>query len=176
MDHYQNIIGLCRRVEIPNNWYKSLQFKVVFDFCSKIKVVKMVFWLYHCVEEEETNTLVKTTSKLYVGHGCTLPHVPARRLSTRVGAPQACHASSLPRWPNPTRIPEDPTHMTDPDGWWCHHDVIMASACTFGVPCQRTISWHISIWDPSATSSVASRVEPSWEELSWFVAKPQAEV
>ena len=30
-------------VGIPYNWYQSIWFKVVFDFCSKRKVVKMAF-------------------------------------------------------------------------------------------------------------------------------------
>jgi hypothetical protein len=30
-------------VGIPYNWYQSLWFKVVFDFCSKMKNVKIVF-------------------------------------------------------------------------------------------------------------------------------------
>jgi hypothetical protein len=30
-------------VKIPNNWYQSIWFEVVFDFCSKMKVVKIVF-------------------------------------------------------------------------------------------------------------------------------------
>jgi hypothetical protein len=29
--------------EFPNNWYQSTWFKGVFDFCSKLKVLKMVF-------------------------------------------------------------------------------------------------------------------------------------
>jgi hypothetical protein len=48
---------------IPNNWYQSIWFKGMFDFCSKIKVVKIVFWPHHCVEEEETKPLLKTASK-----------------------------------------------------------------------------------------------------------------
>jgi ketopantoate reductase len=32
-----------REARIPNNWYQSIWFKVVFDFCSKMKVVKIVF-------------------------------------------------------------------------------------------------------------------------------------
>ena len=28
---------------VPNNWYQSTWFKGVFDFCSKMKVVKIVF-------------------------------------------------------------------------------------------------------------------------------------
>jgi hypothetical protein len=56
---------------IPNNWYKSIWFKVVFNFCPKIKVVKMVFWPYYCEEEEETSTLVKTTQKSDIEHDRT---------------------------------------------------------------------------------------------------------
>jgi hypothetical protein len=66
--------------ELPNNWYQSTWFKRVFDFCSKMKVVQIVFWPYHCVEEEETKPTVKTASKSDVGHGRTLHHSPARRL------------------------------------------------------------------------------------------------
>jgi uncharacterized membrane protein len=58
-------------VGFPNNWYQSIWFKVVFDFCLKIKVVKIVFLLYHRVEEEETSTPVKTVQNSDVGHGRT---------------------------------------------------------------------------------------------------------
>ena len=44
---------------------------MVFDFYSKMKVVKNCLWPYHCVEEEETSTLVKTTQNSDVGHGRT---------------------------------------------------------------------------------------------------------
>jgi len=37
------------------------------------------------------------------------------RLPTRADTPYACHASSSPGWADPTRIPVDPTHVTDPD-------------------------------------------------------------
>jgi hypothetical protein len=56
--------------------------------------------------------LVKTASKSDVGHGRTLHHSPAGHLPTRADAP---HASSLPGWADPTRIPVDPTHVTDLD-------------------------------------------------------------
>lgn len=48
-----------------------------------MKIVKIVFWPYHCVEEAETKPLVKTTSKSDVGHGRTLHHSPAGHLPTR---------------------------------------------------------------------------------------------
>ena len=99
-------------VGIPYNWYQSWWFKVVFDFCSKIKVVKIVFWPYHCVEEEETKPLVKTASKSDIGHDRTCHHTPVSRLPTRADAP---HASSSPGWADPTRIPDDPTHVPDPN-------------------------------------------------------------
>jgi hypothetical protein len=83
-----------------------------------MKNVKIVFWPYHCVEEEETKPLVKTASKLDVGHGRTRRHAPVSRLPTRADAP---HASSSPGWADPTRIPDDPTHVPDLD----KDDVIM---------------------------------------------------
>jgi hypothetical protein len=83
---------------------------VVFDFCSKMKVVKIVFD-FHCVEDEETKPLLKTASKSDNENGRTCRHAPARWQSTRADAP---HASSSPGW-------ADPTHVTDPD----NDDVIM---------------------------------------------------
>jgi len=56
-------------LEFPNNWYQSTWFKGVFVFCSKMKVLKMVFWPYHCVEEVETEPLVKTASKSGASRG-----------------------------------------------------------------------------------------------------------
>jgi hypothetical protein len=83
------------------------------------------------------STLVKTTKNLDVGHGCTRRQGVSPRAQTR---PHACHASSLPGWLDPTRIPNDSTHVTNPD----KDDVIMASACTVGMPCQRPISLHVN--------------------------------
>jgi hypothetical protein len=59
--------------------------------------------------------LVKTASKSDVGHGRTRHHSPVIRLPTRADAPHACHASSSPGWADSTRIPVDPTHVTDLD-------------------------------------------------------------
>jgi hypothetical protein len=63
MGNYQYTTGPHMGVGIPNNWYQSIWFKVEFDFCSKMKVVKIMFWPYHCVEKEETKPLVKTKLK-----------------------------------------------------------------------------------------------------------------
>jgi hypothetical protein len=49
-------------------------------------------------------------------------HAPTRLLPTRTDARHASHASSSPGWADPTRIPDDPTHVPDPD----NDDVIMA--------------------------------------------------
>jgi hypothetical protein len=44
MSNYQYTPGPRMRVpEFPNNWYQSTWFKGVFVFCSKMKVLKMVF-------------------------------------------------------------------------------------------------------------------------------------
>ena len=138
-----NIVSVClasdgqlsvyHRSGIPNNWYQSIWFKAVFDFCSKMKVVKFMFCPYHRVEEEETSTLVKTASKSNVRHGRTRRHAPTRWLSTRTDVP---HASSSAGWADPTRIPDDPIQMTGPD----KDDVIMTSAYKVGMSCQRLVS------------------------------------
>jgi len=85
-----------------------------------------VFWPYHCVEEEDTNPLLKTASKSDVGNLRTRHHAPARRLPTRTDARHASHASSSPGWADPTRIPDDPTHVPDPD----KDDIIMTPVYT----------------------------------------------
>jgi len=44
MSNYQYTPGPRMGVtEFPNNWYQSTWFKGVFDFCSKMKVLKMMF-------------------------------------------------------------------------------------------------------------------------------------
>jgi hypothetical protein len=59
--------------------------------------------------------LLKTASKSNVGNLSTRPHAPKTWLDTRTDARHASHASSSPEWADPTRIPVDPTHVTDPD-------------------------------------------------------------
>ena len=85
------------------------------------------------------------------------PYAPARLLATRTDTRHASHASSSPGWADPTRLPDDPTHVPNPD----EKDVIMASACPVGKPCQRPVSDMSAQWDPPPTSSDVSRVEPS---------------
>jgi len=121
-----------------------------------MKVVKIVFWPYHCVEEEETKPLLKTASKSDVGNLRTRHHAPERRLPTRPDARHASHASSSPWWADPTRIPDDPTHVPDPD----KDDVIMTPVYTVSVQSAR----HVINVGP--TCHVTSR-EPSWAEPSW---------
>jgi len=148
-----------------------------------MKVVKIVFWPYHCVEEEETKPLLKTASQSDVGNRRTRHHAPAKRLSTRIDARHASHASSSPGWADPTRIPDDPTHVPDPD----KDDVIMTPV--------YTVSRHVSV-QSAATSSTSQqtrqlngthlprhqlRAEPRRAELSraelenWSRAEPRAE-
>jgi hypothetical protein len=122
-----------------------------------MKVVKIVFWPYHCVEEEETKPLLKTASKSNAGNLRTRHHAPARRLPTRTDARHASHASSSPGWADPTRIPDDPTHVPDPD----KDDIIMTWSWrqyTQSASSQQDTS---SMWVPHATSPDASRVESS---------------
>jgi hypothetical protein len=77
----------------------------VFDFCLKIKVIQMMFWTYHHVEEIEKSTRVKTAQNSDVKHD----HM-RRNTSTREAAHayQHAHMFSSPKWVDPTR----PMHMT----------------------------------------------------------------
>jgi hypothetical protein len=68
-------------------------------------------------------------NRVKIGHRTWL-HAPTSRLATRA---DACHASSSLGWADPTRIPDEPTHMTDSD----KDDIIMSSACIVDMPCQR---------------------------------------
>jgi hypothetical protein len=138
-----------------------------------------VFWPYHYVEEEETKPLLKTASKSDVGNVCTRRHAPARRLATRIDARHASHASSSPGLVDPTWIPDDPTHVPDPD----KDDVIMTyswrqhtqSACHASAQsantssssqhaCQHPAIRHVITVGP--TCHIISR-KPSWAEPSW---------
>jgi hypothetical protein len=84
-------------------------------------------------------------------------------MSARAGeqAGYACHASSSLGWTDPTRMPDDRTHVTDLD----KDDIIMASACTVGMPCQRPVStvrptYHVII-KPSGAEP-RERIQCSW--------------
>jgi len=111
LSKYQNTTGR----KSPTIGIRAHGLKGYLIFCSKMKVVKIMFWPYYCVDEEETKPLVKTTSKSDVGHGHTRPHAPTKWRPKRADAPHACHASSSPGWTDPTRIPVDSTHLADPD-------------------------------------------------------------
>jgi hypothetical protein len=65
--------------------------------------------------------LVKTALKSDVENVRTRRHASARWLATHTDARHASHASSSPGWANPTQMPDDPTHVPDPD----NDDVIM---------------------------------------------------
>jgi len=154
-------------IEIPNNWYQSIWFKVVFDFFPKMKVVKMMFWPYHYVEEEERSTLVKTTQNSDVGHDRTCQHARERRLPTRADAP---HASSSLGWADLTRIPDDLIHVTDLE----YDDVNITQLWRHHAQLACHVSDTSAQWDPPTTSSVVSRaaLEPSRElrdriQCSW---------
>ena len=131
----------------------------------------MVFWPYHCVEEDETKRLVKMALKSDVGHGRTLHHSPARRLPTSANAPHGCHVSSSPGWVDPTRIPVDPTHYEqyhdEQYTWWTIDVQRMASAwCNDDVIMQLTSQYtcqHSGTHLPCHWSRAASRGK-------WFCA------
>jgi hypothetical protein len=146
-----------------------------------MKVFTIVFWPYHRVEEEETKPLLKTASKSDVGNIRTRLHAPAGWLPTRT---DARHASSSPGWADPTRIPDDLTHVPDPD----KDDVIMTPVYTVSMHASRHVSvqsvchvsvqsvthqrpvirhvitmgptWHVSSREPN-------HAEPSWAEPNW---------
>ena len=79
---------------------------------------------------------MKTVSTSDVVNVLTRHHVPARLLAKLTDARHVSHASSSPGWADPARIPDDLTHVPDLD----KDDVIMMSAYTVGMPCQRPVS------------------------------------
>jgi hypothetical protein len=125
---------------IPNNWYQSTWYKVVFDFCSKMKVVKIVFWPYHCVEEEETKPLVKTTSKTS-SRAVTRQRGDCPRAQTR--PTRVRHLLHLDGMTRPEYQLTRPTCQTQimMMSSWRKHDV----SIPVGMPCQR----HGSIVGPT---------------------------
>jgi hypothetical protein len=84
---------------------------------------------------------LKTASKSDVGNVLTRRHTPARLLPTRTDARHASHASSSPGWADPTRIPDNPTHVPDPD----KDDVIMMPV--------HIVSMHVSAQSADTSSS-----------------------
>ena len=138
-----------------------------------MNIVKIVFWPYHCVEEEKTSTLVKITSKSDIEHGHTRLHALTRWLSTRPDAP---HSSSSPGWADLTRIPVDPTHVTDPDN--C--DVSMHNWHAMSVPSQLTrqhsgthLPHHQQRAELSRAEWSRAKLEPSRERgIGSSVANP----
>ena len=124
----------------------------------------MVFWLYHCVEEKETKPLMKTTSKSDFRNVLTRRHTPTRWLFTRPDTRCTSHASSSPRWADPTRIPDDPTHVADP----YKDDIIITSACTVAWP-RMTSSWcngDIIMHSQHAMSEPRQQVRPTCNVIS----------
>jgi hypothetical protein len=145
----------------------------MFDFCLKIKVVKIVFWPYHCVEEEETKPLVKTTSKSDVGNGRTRRHAPAGWLATRTDARHASHASSSPGWADPTR-PTCQTRIRMTSSW-CKHDASMHSWHAMSASSHLTRQHSGTHLPRHQTRAEPRRAELSWAELCWSQAEPSRE-
>jgi hypothetical protein len=147
---------------ITNNWYQSIWFKVVFDFCSKMKVVKIMFWPYHCVEEEETKPLVKTASKSGFENVLTRHHAPARLLAMRHTRLLHLDELTLPECQTTRPTCQTRIRMTSS---WHNHDASMHSWHAM----SSSVSSHVivqsadtsSLWDPPATSSATSRAELS---------------
>jgi hypothetical protein len=107
--HHRSAHGGAR---IPNNWYQSIWFKVVFDFLFKNKSCQnYVLTIPLCRGGRDEATGEKGVEIGRRNH----PRAPARWLATRTDVRHASHASSSPGWVDPTRIPVDPTHVIDPD-------------------------------------------------------------
>jgi len=160
--------------KFPNNWYHSTWFKRVFDFAQKMKVVKIVFWPYHCVEKEETKPLLKTASKSDIGNVLTRRH-------TRL-----LHPDELTRPEYQTTRPTCQTRIMM-TSLWRNHDASIHSQHA----CKRPVSRHVSVQSAchviiqSATRQrpVISHVisvgptchvtsyEPSWAEPNWSRAE-----
>jgi len=120
----------------------------------------MVFWPYHCVEEEETKPLVKTVQNSDVGHARTRQHAPERRLPMRTNAPHASHASSSPEWQTrPKYQMTRPTRLTRirMTSAWHNCDVSKHSWHAMSATSQLTYQ-HNGTHQP--------RHQP-WAKLSW---------
>jgi len=89
-----------------------------------MKVVKIVFWPYHCVEEEETKPLLKTASKSDVENVLTRRRGDCPRAQTR--ATRLLHPDGLTRPEYQMTRPTCQTRMRMTSS--CHkHDASMHS-------------------------------------------------
>jgi hypothetical protein len=144
-------------VRIPNNWYQSIWFKVVFDFCSKMKVVKMVFWPYHRVDKHtgENNAKIKRW---------TWPHAPtyascdATHLLRPDGLTQPEYQTTWPTWLTQMKMTLA----------WCNCDISMHSWHAMSATSQLTrqhSGTHLPRHQP--------RDELCWAELNLSQAASQ---
>jgi len=137
-----------------------------------MKVVKIVFWPYHRVEEEETKPLLKTASKSDVGNVLTRRHAPARLLPTRATRhTRLLHPDELTQPEYQTTRPTCQTRIRMTSSWRNHDASMHVSAQSAGTSAssqhdmssysQQHVIVQSSQWDPPATSPDASRAKSS---------------
>ena len=140
-----------------------------------MKVVKIVFWLYHCVEEEETKPLLKTASKSNVGNRHTRRRGDCPRAQTRATRhTRLLHPDELTRPEYQTTRPTCQTRIRMTSSWR-NHDASIHSQQTrqrpVSMPCQRPVSMTRQ-HSGSHLPRHQTQAEPSWAEPSRFGAEP----
>jgi hypothetical protein len=168
-------------LESPTIGIRAYGLKRCLIFCSKIKVVKIMFWPNHCVEEEETKPLVKTASKLNTGNGRTRRQALARWLATRLFRPDGLtwpeYQTTQPTWLTRIRMMSAWRHYdVSMHNRHAKDDVSLMSACTVGMPCQQPVSWHVISLEPSQGTG-SSGVDPTCNRIwDWIWAVYQARI
>jgi len=99
-------------VGVPYNWYQSWWFKVVFDFLPKNKSCQnCVLTIPLCRGGNDEATC---ENGVKIGRR-TCPHEPPRTYEVAVHARKRAPRVFFARMGWPDRIPDNPTHVTDPD-------------------------------------------------------------
>jgi len=131
----------------------DLWFRVMFDFCLKIKVLKTVFWTYHRVEEIKRSTLMKTVQNSNMRHGRTGKHMLIMSLLYLDRLTWSKYQTTLHTWLTRIKITSS----------WCNHSVSVYSWHSMSVTSKLMYCFY------SNQHSVSHHPRQIWNILFLFL-------